>query len=130
MVGVTMKLLIIGLDGADHNLFVRFRSELPNLNTIANEGVSGRLESLDMPLTPPAWFSMYTGCRPEEHGIESWRYSWDWDWLKACNVPCFWEYLYPYKVGLINLPCVHGHEVNGFVVPGFIAPFKKWPPDL
>ncbi len=65
------KLLIIGLDGADHE-YVRARLDaggLPVLGRIAREGSFGLLRSTVPPVSCPAWPAMTTGLSPGNLGV-------------------------------------------------------------
>src|SRR5437899_10426960 len=42
---------------------------MPNLSKLMDAGVSGKLESVLPPITPPAWTSFMTGKNPGKHGI-------------------------------------------------------------
>jgi predicted AlkP superfamily phosphohydrolase/phosphomutase len=65
------KIVIIGLDSATWDLIRPWAAQglLPNLSQLAENGVSGELESAIPPLTPPAWTSFMTGKNPGKHGI-------------------------------------------------------------
>jgi len=63
------KLLIIGLDGFDPNLFERWESLLPNLSLLKRKGFYSRLKSVFPPDSIPAWTTIYTGLSPDKHGI-------------------------------------------------------------
>jgi len=123
-----MKLLIVGLDGADYQHVTQFMGNLPTLSGLRSSGVFGMLRSVDFPTSPAAWCSVYTGCKPEEHGIEGFRS----DGIATLRRPPFWDFL-DCKVGLMNLPCVSARRdeaLDGFIVPGFSAPFDVHPPRL
>lgn len=121
-----MKLLIVGLDGADFNSCEKFTEVMPNLTTIKTKGVFGLLQSLEFPTSPACWFSIMTGCTPEEHRIQGFR-------KRAMqDVRCrpFWKFL-DCPVGVVNVPLVYAHgKHNGFIVPGFHAPWRPYPADL
>src|SRR2546423_10891839 len=65
------KAVIIGLDAATWALIRPWMAEggMPNLARLMNAGVSGKLESILPPITPPAWTSFMTGKNPGKHGI-------------------------------------------------------------
>ena len=64
-------IIFIGLDGADWNLLDQYiaRGAMPNLARLVREGVSGRIRTIDPPLSPLIWTTMMTGVGPVEHGI-------------------------------------------------------------
>ncbi len=71
MSGAMGKLLIIGLDGADHGYISERLSAgaLPVLGRLAREGAFGLLRSTVPPISCPAWPAMTTGLAPGNLGI-------------------------------------------------------------
>lgn len=100
---------------------------MPNLAKMQAEGVFMRLESLELPSTPPCWFSAITGATPEEHRIQGFRMK----AMQDVQRPPFWEFL-DCPVGVVGIPLVYyaGGKFRGFIVPGFHAPMNFYPPDL
>ena len=67
-------LFVLGLDCFDPGLaFDRWLGELPNLQQLTQQGISGRLTSTIPPITVPAWTCMLTGKDPGELGIYGFR---------------------------------------------------------
>jgi predicted AlkP superfamily phosphohydrolase/phosphomutase len=67
-----MKLLVIGLDGAVPDLL--FGDErLGNLRRLMEYGCYGRLESINPPITVPAWMCMATSQDPGSLGVYGFR---------------------------------------------------------
>ena len=66
-----MKVLVLGLDGADHDLVDELLAEgkLPTLGRLRREGAYGPLRSTIPAVTPTAWSSFLTGLNPAGHGI-------------------------------------------------------------
>lgn len=121
-----VKLLIVGLDGADYQLCEKFTEVMPNLVAIKTNGSFGLLQSLEFPSTPTCWFSIITGCTPEEHRIQGFRTR----AMQDVRREPFWKYL-DCPVGIVNIPLVYAYgEHDGFIVPGFHAPWRPHPPDL
>lgn len=128
-----MKVLIIGLDGANFDIMDDsiLTKHMPNLNMLKRGGCCGVLQSTDPPLTPAAWTTCITGCQPYHHGVCGFRkYSPSEDLLLMgsaldCHVPHFWEILSNkgYKIASINVPWTYPcKEVNGIQVAGFGIP--------
>lgn len=68
------KVFFLGIDSAVPDLvFSRWRDDLPNLNYLADHGISGKLESSFPAITVPAWTSMLSGRDPGELGIYGFR---------------------------------------------------------
>jgi len=65
------KVIVIGLDGATWDLIKPWADEgkLPTFKYLMENGAWGILESTIPPLSPSAWVSIYTGCKPSKHGI-------------------------------------------------------------
>ncbi|HEY1787672.1 MAG TPA: tetratricopeptide repeat protein [Verrucomicrobiae bacterium] len=65
------KLLLIGWEAADWSLInpLMDAGQMPALNRIVEEGVSGRLLCADPPIGAAQWTSIATGKRPWQHGI-------------------------------------------------------------
>ncbi len=66
-----MRVLLIGLDGADWNIIDPLieAGKLPNLARLARGGVRGRLRTITPMLSPVIWTSVATGVMPARHGI-------------------------------------------------------------
>ena len=66
-----MRVLVLGLDGADHELVERLLAEgrLPTLARLRRDGAYGPLRSTIPAVTPTAWSSFLTGLNPAGHGI-------------------------------------------------------------
>ena len=65
------KVIVLGIDGLDHALLVRFMAEgrLPNFAQLARDGDFAPLETTMPPLSPVAWSTFITGLDPGGHGI-------------------------------------------------------------
>ena len=65
----SIKLAIVGLDGASPNIYNQFVEEIPTLSRTIEQGSSGTLHSTTPPITGPAWTTMMTGKNPGSHGV-------------------------------------------------------------
>lgn len=63
------KLIVLGIDGMDWDVVVRYKKELPNLYGLMEKNGFPRLCSVFPADTTPAWATIYTGLDPSEHGI-------------------------------------------------------------
>ncbi len=125
-----MQLLVIGFDGADHELTQELMDDgkLPNIKRIAEQGVFGELESTSIPITPSAWTSMLTGKNPGKHGI----FDFTRPTRKGLEIVSFDDveddtifdiFSEDYTVGTLNIPATYPpREVNGFMVSGMMTP--------
>lgn len=132
-----MNTFIFGLDGADPELVNKWidQGDLPNLKKIRDSGLSGKLKSTFPPITGPAWTTFQTGVNPGKHGVFNWldlrkTYSGKAISRNSIKTTTIWNLISKAggKVGLVSLPLTYPPEpVNGFIVPGFLAP--EWEPN-
>jgi len=145
---MTMKVFVIGIDGAPPELVFRWAMEgfLPNIKKLMDKGSYGRLRSTIPPHSGPAWSSFMTGVNPGKHGIyDFYRFRQDSQNVDGIEVltttnrkmKTLWRILSDYgkKVGVINVPQTYPvEEVNGFIVSGFLTPGEHveftYPKDL
>ncbi len=155
---MTTKVLVIGFDALDYDLFSRFASQDYSIAPLYSP----------VPMTGPAWSSIYTGLSVKNHGIsEGWArrkahfYSrhksldyllWNirklvgYTGLKSRVVDhktyatsrddFLWDVLSRNAIGckLFNLPCTYpSRKINGIHVAGFPARGKRqicYPPEV
>lgn len=65
------KVLLVGWDAADWKMIDKLMAAglMPAMKRVVENGVRGRLATLDPPLSPMLWTSMATGVRPYRHGV-------------------------------------------------------------
>jgi predicted AlkP superfamily phosphohydrolase/phosphomutase len=66
------RVLLIGFDGMDFNLYSQFRKQghkFPNFEKLAAEGTFSPLWSTEPPISPVAWSTFTTGVNPGKHNI-------------------------------------------------------------
>jgi predicted AlkP superfamily phosphohydrolase/phosphomutase len=139
------KIFVIGWDSATWDLIRPWIAEgkLPNLAKLVAEGVSGPLESVIPPLTPPAWTSFMTGKNPGKHGIfhflepQPGSYAMRYSNAGSRRTTTAWRLLSTagYRVGTINVPFTYPPEqFQGFQISGMDTPSEKsafiHPPEL
>jgi predicted AlkP superfamily phosphohydrolase/phosphomutase len=138
------SVLVIGLDGLAPGLvFDRYLDELPTFRKLMEGGAWGELESVDPPITVPAWTCMMTGHSPRQLGLYGFRHRrlGTYDQRYTVNsshvpVPRVWETLSHNgcSVGIIGVPQSHPiSQLNGFGVGDFLCPDGRptvYPPDL
>lgn len=128
-----LKAIIIGWDGATFDIIEPLvaQGRLPNIASLMENGVWGKLESSTPPLTPVAWTSISTGVNPGTHGIYD-IMVYRPDEHKMClinstmrKVKPLWSILSDRgnQVGILNVPVTYPPDtVNGFVIPGMFTP--------
>lgn len=63
------KLIVLGIDGMDWDVIVRYKDMLPNVYGLIHKNNYPHLRSVFPADTTPAWSTIYTGLDPSEHGI-------------------------------------------------------------
>lgn len=125
---VKKKMIIIGVDGFDPELILRWKDELPNLRGLMKSGSFQQISSVFPPDSIPAWASIYTGKDPSEHGIvDSINYL-DKDKFENIQIDqaelterTFWDRLSENgkRVCIINpFICYPAWNVNGLMLSG------------
>jgi predicted AlkP superfamily phosphohydrolase/phosphomutase len=132
------KVVIIGLDAATWTLIRPWIAEggMPNLAKLMKAGVSGTLQSVLPPITPPAWTSFMTGKNPGKHGVfhfvETERDSYAMNYANGGSrrSPTVWKLLNDagYSVGTMNIPFTYPPEaLDGFQISGLDTPTANSP---
>jgi predicted AlkP superfamily phosphohydrolase/phosphomutase len=139
------KIVIIGLDAAVMSLVRPWveQGDLPNLASLMSKGISGELESVMPPLTPPAWTSFMTGKNPGKHGIYHFMEHDIGGYGMTCTngsnrrAETVWKMANRagYTVGVMNTPFTYPPEkLDGFQISGFDTPSSDsafvHPPEL
>ena len=139
------KVVILGLDAATWTLIRPWIAEggMPNLAKLMKTGVSGTLQSVVPPITPPAWTSFMTGKNPGKHGVFHFvETEWNGYAMKYANggsrrSPTVWKLLNAagFSVGTMNIPFTYppealdGFQISGLDTPSANSPFV-YPPEL
>jgi len=129
------KLLIFGVDGLNPDMVQKLidKGEMPNFEKLQNQEqtVYGGFESFvcegySTPHTGPMWTSLYTGLKPEEHGITSGGWN-DGD-SKFHVMNTVWDKLSDegHEIFLYGMPMTYkAKDINGKMVSGFISTTLK-----
>ena len=124
-----MKVLVIGLDGASPLLLEKWIEDLPTFKKFKERGLWG-LSIPPIPAqTPVAWTTFMTGKNPGKHGIFSFAMRKPGTYERNIISPSMigsetlWSILSNYgkRVGVVNVPMAAKEEINGFMIPGFLA---------
>jgi predicted AlkP superfamily phosphohydrolase/phosphomutase len=127
------RVVIIGLDAATWTLIRPWIAEggMSNLARLMKAGVSGNLQSVIPPITPPAWTSFMTGKNPGKHGVfhfvETERDSYAMNYANGGSrrSPTVWKLLNAagFSVGTMNIPFTYPPEaLDGFQISGLDTP--------
>lgn len=129
------KVVSLGLDGAAWHKLDELMAEgyLPNLSTLVKQGARGPLQSVDPPVTCPAWRCSTSGKNPGKVGVFWWLtldrnrgefYHPDADSFDTADI---WDYLSEegYESAVLNIPMTYPpSEIDGTMVSGFGAPLE------
>ncbi len=130
------KVMVIGLDCAAPQLvFDKWKDDLPNLRSLMEKGVWGKLRSTDPPITVPAWMSMLTSKSPGRLGFYGLRNRADYSYAKMSipnsaqvKEPTVWEILSKEgkKCIVLGVPQTYPPKpLNGYLVSCFLTPSTK-----
>ncbi len=130
------KAVIIGLDAATWTLIRPWIAEggMTTLAKLMKSGVSGKLESVSPPITPPAWTSFMTGKNPGKHGVfnfvesETSGYAMNYANGGTRRSPTVWQVLNAagFSVGTMNIPFTYPPErLDGFQISGLDTPSEN-----
>jgi len=138
---LTTRVLVIGLDGADPRLVDKWYDRLPNIRSIMENGLSGKLRSVNPPISASAWTSFATGLNPGKTGIfdfvQRQAGNYKLTVVRSTDLQCktVWEILSSHGVscGIMNVPVVSWppQTVKGYVVSGMPdIRISTYPPEL
>ncbi|RMF83225.1 MAG: phosphodiesterase [Nitrospinota bacterium] len=127
------KVLVIGLDcAAPEFIFDQWRSELPHLQRLIEQGLHGPLTSCIPPITVPAWSVMMTSKNPGRLGVYGFRNRADYSYSRltfatsqAIKEPTVWDLLSRQgrQVIVVSVPQTYPPKpVNGCLLSCFLTP--------
>lgn len=125
------RVMVLGLDGGTWDAIVPLleRGRLPHLRSLMERGQFGVLNSVTTSqgdtASPAVWTSIFTGMRPEKHGIDNWFVSDS----RNRTVKSLWNILNERGdlAVTVNIPAtfppevVLGAQVSGFPIPGMVT---------
>lgn len=139
------KVVVVGLDCLSPDLvFDKLLGELPTFRALMDAGEWGRLESVDPPITVPAWSCMLSGRAPTQLGLYGFRHrklgSYQEKYLATSEhvrLPRVWDRLAEagLESGLLGVPqtwpvkAMKGWCALDFQTPS-AAPGWAYPPEL
>lgn len=132
------KVFVIGLDCAPPEfLFEQFKTEMPNVRALMENGLWGKIRSVHPPITVPAWTCMMTSKTPGHLGFYGFRNraSHDYDEMFFANNRSVkedraWDILSRQgkKVIVLGVPQTYPpNPVNGLMVSSFLTPSIESP---
>lgn len=139
------KLVVIGLDCATPQLvFDKWLDELPNIKSVIDDALYGKMVSTIPPITVPAWTAMMTSHDPGMLGFYGFRNrkSYGYDDLYFANAnyvkaKTIWNYLSRNRMSslIMGVPQTYPPKpLNGVLIASFLTPNKDvqftWPDDI
>lgn len=139
------KVFVIGLDCAPPEfIFDQYKTDLPNLRSLLENGLYGELQSCTPPITVPAWAAMMSSKDPGQLGFYGFRnradHSYDAMNIATANAvkhDRVWDILsrQDKKVTVVGVPQTYPVKpVNGHMVSCFLTPSAEsrytYPDDL
>lgn len=129
------KVLMIGLDGCNPDLVYEWIDDLPNIRSLMERGLHGKIESTIPPITPQAWTAVLTGKNPGQFGFWDFTYRDDFSYgepklvnsRKSRSVSDTLDTVLPRhekRIALINVPVTYPPvEIpNGYCISSFMTP--------
>jgi len=130
------RLLVLGLDSVPPSiLFDRFLPRMPHMRELLGRANFGTLESIDPPITVPAWAVMFSGVDPGTLGVYGFRHRRPGSYFdqyvptsRTILQPMVWDLLSRVgkRVCIIGMPPGYPPpSVNGVYVSDFLTPDKS-----
>ncbi len=126
-----LRMLVVGIDGATWDVIDPMieRGELPNLAALRDRGAHTVLRSTEPMHSPRLWTTIATGKPPAQHGVAGFRVQ-----ATDCRAARFWDVAEHHgrRIGIHKwLVTYPPRELDGFMVPGWLAPAPDtWPQEL
>jgi len=128
-VGRSLKVLVLGFDGASPRLINKWIDYLPTFKKFKEHGILGQTIPPIPAQTPVAWTTFMTGKNPGKHGIFSFAmrkkgtYEGEIISPQMNRAKTLWKILSEQgkKVGITNVPMSDTEDIRGFIIPGFLS---------
>lgn len=134
---MAIKVVVIGLEGLNPVLVYPWRIDLPNISSMMDRGIFGRVESTVPPNSAQGWTSSQTGKNPGQFGFWSERYRDDFSYgepklassERVMAAGPLFQILprYGRKVGMINVPVTYPPPtiLNGHCISSLLTRSTK-----
>lgn len=126
------RVAVIGIDGADPDLFLNWASKLPTIQKLIDRGLFFPMKSTIPPITVPAWMAMATSKSPGDLGIYGFknRTDYTYDSLRIAQFdqisePTVWDILglYGRRSIILGVPLTYPvRQIKGCLVSCFLTP--------
>ena len=120
------KVIMIGLNGAELDIMrpLLVRGDMPNLEKLIENGISGKLKTVSAPNCPKAYTAIATSVPPEENGITGFLVGGIPANTNMLKKQPLWDILSKngVTVGMANVPATFPvMPVNGYMVSGMMT---------
>jgi predicted AlkP superfamily phosphohydrolase/phosphomutase len=124
------KIIVFGINGAELDLIrpLLVRGELPNMQRLIENGVSGKLRTVSAPNCPKAYTAIQTSTPPEANGVTGFIVGGITANTNMIKQEPLWNILSKngVRVGMANVPATFPvMPVNGYVVSGMLTRGNK-----
>lgn len=124
------KVFVLGVNGAEWDIIrpLLARGEMPNLQRVMENGVSGKLRTVSAPNCPKVYATLFTSVSPQENGITGFVIGGQTARTDMMKVEPFWSVLSKkgITVGMANVPATFpAVPVNGYLISGMLTRGKN-----
>jgi predicted AlkP superfamily phosphohydrolase/phosphomutase len=124
--GPRPRIIVVGVNGMEWDIIrpLLLRGELPNLASVIERGVYGKLRTLSAPNCPKIYTALATSTAPEDNGITGFVVAGTTANTKMLKQEPLWSILSGNRVsvGMANVPATFPvMPVNGYMVSGMLT---------
>jgi predicted AlkP superfamily phosphohydrolase/phosphomutase len=124
------KVFVLGVNGAEWDIIkpLLVRGEMPNLQRVIDNGVSGKLRTVSAPNCPKVYSTIFTSVSPQENGITGFVIGGQTARTDMLKAEPFWSILSKkgVTVGMANVPATFpAVPVNGYLITGMLTRGKN-----
>lgn len=124
------RVIVVGLNGAELDIMrpLLVRGEMPNLQKVVENGVSGKLKTVSAPNCPKVYSTIATSTPPEQHGVTGFLVGGIPANTNMLKKEPLWSVLSKngVTVGMANVPATFPvMPVNGYMVSGMMTRGKE-----
>lgn len=128
--GVRPRVVLIGVNGMEWDILrpLLLQNKLPNLASVIQKGVYGKLQTVSAPNCPRVYCTMFTSTKPEEHGVTGFLVGGITANTNMLKQEPFWSILSKkgVTIGMANVPATFPVlPVNGYMVSGMLTRGKN-----
>ena len=118
--------LVVAVNGAEWDLLrpLLVRGEMPNLRSVVEKGVYGKLRTISAPNCPKIFTTFLTGVAPEQNGITGFVVGGQTANTHMLKSEPIWSILSKHSVtvGMANVPATFpAMPVNGYMISGMLT---------